>query len=77
MKKKIKGKANPRFGDSVFVKADKAVAELEARGFTIVEVRGAEGTDWSDSAFTSFINSIKEGLGMTPTHDIVITIIYK
>ena len=40
MKKKIKGKANPKFGDSVFVKADKAVAELEARGFTIVEVRG-------------------------------------
>lgn len=56
MKKKIKGKANPKFGDSVFVKADKAVAELEARGFTIVEVRGTEGTDWSDSALTSFIN---------------------
>ncbi|MBD5100575.1 MAG: hypothetical protein HDT29_04820 [Clostridiales bacterium] len=77
MKKKIKGKANPRFGDSVFVKADKAVAELEARGFTIVEVRGAEGTDWSDSILTKIMNVIREMWNQPVYHDIVITIIYK
>lgn len=77
MKKKVKGKAEPKFGKSVYEKADLWIAKLEAQGFTIVDVKGKSGTDWSDSVLTKILNLIRDMWNQPTYHDIVITIVYK
>ena len=77
MKKKIVGRAKTRVFKNVYQKADKAIAELEARGFTIVEVQGKDGGVLTQTFTTTLINLVRAMIGKKEIKDVVITIYYK
>ncbi|MDE6474580.1 MAG: hypothetical protein K2L70_05725 [Clostridia bacterium] len=77
MKKKIVGREKPFFGKSVYEKAELAVAELVAKGYTIVDVKGREGGVFTETATTTIINMFRSLFGMSDIKDVVITIYYE
>lgn len=77
MKKKIVGRAKPLIGKSVYDKAEKAIAELVAKGYTIVDVQGKEGGIFTETVPTTIINMFRSLFGLADLKDIVITIYYE
>lgn len=78
MKKKVVGRPKQfLFIKSVFQKAEKVIRELEAKGYTIVDIQGKDGGIFTETAMTTIINMFRSLFGMEDLKDLIITIYYE